>query len=138
VLIADDEEPLRQAIRALLEDEGFSVREAQNGAEALDILRAADEPMVVMLDWMMPLVDGAAVLRAAADDPVRLGRHAYILVTALPSERHAELAELLGALAATLLPKPFDITELMDAVERAEQHLAAQRVAAQRPDALAD
>jgi CheY-like chemotaxis protein len=123
VLIVDDEDPLRAAIATLLQDEGYAVQEAQNGEEALDVLRAAAEPMVVVLDWMMPIMDGVAVLQAARDDPARLGHHAYILVSALPRTRHADLADLLTALSVRTLPKPFDITALLDEVDVASQRL---------------
>lgn len=127
VLIVDDEEPLRAAIAMLLDDEGYMALQAENGADALDILRDAAEPMIVVLDWMMPLLDGVAVLRAAGDDPAGLGRHAYILVSALPRARHGELADLLGRLAAPMLPKPFEIPMLLREVERAAERLGGAR-----------
>ena len=78
VLVVDDEEAIRGSIAMLLEDEGYTVHQASNGAQALDLLRAADAPLVVLLDWMMPVLNGLEVLDAAVQEPVSLSRHTYI------------------------------------------------------------
>jgi DNA-binding response OmpR family regulator len=64
VLIVDDEEPLREVLQKMLEDEGCGVLTARDGLEALEILRThPDSINVVILDWMMPNMTGIELLR---------------------------------------------------------------------------
>ncbi len=59
VLVVDDEEPIRQVLRRMLEAEGFHVEEAQGGAAALRLIQARAEPFdLVLTDLSMPQVDG--------------------------------------------------------------------------------
>lgn len=60
----------------LVVDARHSVLHASNGAEALDVLRTVDHPLVVLLDWMMPIMDGLDVLRTVEREPAHVGRHA--------------------------------------------------------------
>ena len=66
VLIVDDDASVRAMLGYLLHDEGYDVREASDGAEAIEALRA-DPPDCVVLDLMMPNVDGLEVLRRRND-----------------------------------------------------------------------
>lgn len=67
VLIVDDDPSVRAMLGFIFEDEGFTVREAADGGEALDVLRV-DTPDLMVLDLMMPGVDGHGVLRARQDE----------------------------------------------------------------------
>ena len=67
VLIVDDDQSVRAMLGFVFEDEGFQVREAADGAEALDVLRQS-APDLMILDLMMPRVDGHGVLRARRDE----------------------------------------------------------------------
>ncbi|WP_158853465.1 response regulator transcription factor [Saccharothrix deserti] len=72
VLLVEDDEHIRQALGLALGDEGFTVTDAVSGEEALDLLAVA-EPDVVLLDLMLPGVDGLEVcrtLRARGDLPI--------------------------------------------------------------------
>lgn len=120
VLVADDDETVREATRLLLEDAGYAVAEAADGAAALGALRASAEPLVVLLDIAMPGVSGVAILAAAAAGEERLARHAYIAWTASPRRVPPEL---LAATGAPLLPKPFDIDDLLGEVAAAAARL---------------
>jgi CheY-like chemotaxis protein len=62
VLVVEDDEDVRDAIRSLIEDEGYSVVEARNGREAFDVLAAGPRPCVILLDLMMPVMDGWQLL----------------------------------------------------------------------------
>ncbi len=66
VLVVDDEEAIRESLRMILEYEGYRVREAANGAEALEAIRKA-APDAVLLDIKMPEMDGLQVLKAIQD-----------------------------------------------------------------------
>ena len=64
VLVVDDDRDLRQALSELIRDEGLDVATASNGREALDLLTAGLRPIAILLDMMMPIMDGAAFRRA--------------------------------------------------------------------------
>lgn len=118
VLVVDDEAEIRAALQMVLEDAGYTVEEASNGREALAALRESIEPLVVLLDYMMPVMDGGEVLRAVrADDAGRLRRHAYILLTA--AHRVASLEDALASVGGWVVPKPFDIDQIVGQVARA-------------------
>jgi CheY-like chemotaxis protein len=123
VLIVDDDPDIRASVRMLLEDIGsHTVIEASDGVEALEQLRASTEPLVVLLDMLMPRLDGLGVLRAVAADPTLASRHAYVLVTVSRLATSTDFAGSL-ALAVPVVPKPFDITTLLDVVTDSASHL---------------
>jgi CheY-like chemotaxis protein len=122
----DDDETIRAAVRIILSSAGHTVREAADGIAALDILCAAAERMVVILDVVMPKLGGLGVLNAVAADQGLAGYHAYVLVTAFPQVRRPPaIDELLLALTAPVLHKPFAMDALLTEVERAAQRLAS-------------
>jgi CheY-like chemotaxis protein len=123
VLVVDDEQPIRQIVRGILEDAGYDVAEAADGLAALEHMRADDTPRVVLLDLRMPRLDGGGVLRAVAGDRALAGHHALILMTANLPSLTPPLADLLNQLEVSVLAKPFDLDDLLDTVERAERRL---------------
>ena len=74
ILLVEDEDAVRYEMRELLEDEGYCVEEASNGQEALDALSHGEPPDLVLLDLMMPVMDGWELLQQIeahhADVPV--------------------------------------------------------------------
>ena len=112
VLVVDDEPPIRELCRVSLELRGFRVDEAVDGEDALARLRA-DRHDVVLLDVMMPKLDGWSTLAAIADDP-SLRDVPVVLMTALSDEADRERAERAGV--ASFVAKPFDPQELVDAI----------------------
>jgi len=69
VLIVDDHPPTREALSALLDSEGYHVLEAGNGLEALQLIdTVAQPPCLVLLDLVMPVMDGREFLKARAQD----------------------------------------------------------------------
>jgi CheY-like chemotaxis protein len=121
VLVVDDDASIRETLHELLADAGYVVNEARDGLQALDHLRKAPEPVIVLLDLMMPRMDGAAVLGAVAGDSGRLRRHAYIMMTAGHQTLSLAFAHLLSNLEVQVIYKPFDIDRLLDLI-------ASQRV----------
>src|SRR4051812_17985311 len=69
VLLVDDDDAIREALTEILVCEGFSVHPAQNGKEALDWLQRHGGPCVVLLDLMMPVMDGRTFLGIRSADP---------------------------------------------------------------------
>src|SRR5215469_7735301 len=82
VLVIDDEEPIRTAVRFILEDEGYTVLEAPDGRVGLDLLRESDRPLIVLLDMLIPHLSGSQLLQVVADEPALAARHTYIIFSA--------------------------------------------------------
>ncbi len=113
ILIVEDDTAIRETMAELLLQEGYDVTCAANGAEALEALEASEAPSVILLDLMMPRMDGeelGRVLRSHA----RLGRTRVVVVSAA---RGADTSAVrIGADA--FLPKPFDVSHLLATVDR--------------------
>src|SRR5262249_45615921 len=107
VLVAEDDRSVRDSLVLALEVEGYAVRPVPNGAEALDAV-AAEEPDAILLDIMMPVVDGLTVCRRlrASGCPTPI-----LMLTA----RHevSDRVSGLDAGADDYLPKPFSLDELL-------------------------
>lgn len=113
ILIVDDNAEVRDALGALLESDGYRVLVAGDGRDALDILRSLEvPPSLLILDLMMPLLDGWDFRAAQARDP-RLASIPVIVISAHPLAMHAKNT---GAVA--VMPKPADPDALLAAVER--------------------
>ena len=112
ILVVDDDADVREALVDLLRFEGLSVDAVQNGREALTWLRDhGDTSTLVLLDLMMPVMDGRAFLAAKAEDPV-LADVPVILLTA-----GGDYRELRGSRGvATALPKPVQVAQLLAAI----------------------
>jgi DNA-binding response OmpR family regulator len=108
VLVVDDDDIVRRVVRAMLEADDFQVLEARDGAEALERV-AADHPMVVVLDVMMPGVDGVEVCRQVHDGT-------RVLMLTAKDDAGTEAASR-AAGAHGFLAKPFSSVELLDRVE---------------------
>ncbi len=109
VLVADDDEGLRQLMRMVLRHEGFEVIEAVNGLEAL--ARAQDcDPTVILLDVMMPGMDGLAVCRNLKSDQ-RFDGVPVIFVTAIDDIKQRNASRELGA--DDYIKKPIGPRELV-------------------------
>jgi CheY-like chemotaxis protein len=113
VLVVEDDVAIRDTLVEVLEDEGFQVVWAANGAEALASLKAGHLPDVILLDVMMPVMDGFAFRQLQRKDP-RLARIPTVVLTA-----GSGVEARLDALAPhAFLPKPFELGQLIDTVER--------------------
>ena len=114
LLVVDDDPDIRLLLRYELAPEGHQVSEAGDGEACLAALRT-DPPDLVLLDLMMPVLDGWEVLRSlqGVDAPP------IIVITAFRSEGDRHVAELLGLGALDVVAKPFDpgwLVRLTDAV----------------------
>ena len=108
ILVVEDEAPIRYLLADALADEGYAVATAEHGAAALDQARA-QPPDAVVLDLMMPIMDGWTFLRARQGDPTLAGVPVVVLSAA--GERGLQQAKELGADA--YLAKPFDLDALL-------------------------
>jgi CheY-like chemotaxis protein len=125
VLVVDDDEAIRETLRFVLEDAGYSVTEAVDGLDALDVLYTSDEPFIVLLDIMMPRLSGAGVLGVVAEDERLAERYGFVLVTANPYPFSKPFAALVDRLNIAVVSKPFDIDDLLSAVARASYYLSS-------------
>ena len=125
VLVADDDRDTRDVLRLLLEDDEHVVLEAADGEAALAALRAADQGLVVLLDYRMPRMSGLDVLGVVAQDGALARRHAYVLVTVSPQLVQEHLKALGGRLHVSLVVKPFHLDVLLDAIAQAATRLPA-------------
>jgi PAS domain S-box-containing protein len=113
ILVVEDNDALRDNIRELLANEGWEVREARNGEEAVEAVARFD-PAVMLLDYRLPHMQGAEVLRQLATF-----REAPRVVLMTASAQVREIAKQHGL--RFFVPKPFRGPELLDAVENARE-----------------
>ena len=116
VLIVDDDDRLREYVRANLELEGYNVREADNAEAGLAVLDE-ESPDLILLDVMMPEVDGWEMLRRVQERH-GIGTIPVIMFSGKVDERSASEAAVRGA--SGFIGKPFDPQQL---IERAKQIL---------------
>ena len=109
VLIADDEQNIVISLEFLLGREGFQVLVAQDGEEALAKARA-EKPDLVLLDVMMPKMNGFDVCQALRADP-ELSAVRILMLTA--KGRETEISKGLGLGADAYMTKPFSTKELV-------------------------
>jgi excisionase family DNA binding protein len=110
VLVVDDDPDVRQVVRANLEAEGYTVREAGSAAEGLASLEEA-APDLLLLDVMMPEVDGWEMLRRV-QERFGLGAIPVLVFSGTVEERAVSDAAARGARG--FLGKPFDLQQLID------------------------
>lgn len=117
VLIVEDELDIRQDVAEVLRDEGYEVSMAANGAEALARLRAGFEPCLILLDVMMPVMNGVEFRAEQVKEP-SLASFPVFLVSGDGSVRQ-KAADLN---AVGYLVKPFRLNDLLTAVARFCHH----------------
>jgi CheY-like chemotaxis protein len=108
VLVAEDHADSREALRTLLEAFGYRVVEAVDGREAVERARA-EHPDLVLMDVMMPRMDGLQATRAIRADPDLAGLR-IVALTAVEGAR----ATVLEAGCDELVPKPIDVRRLLE------------------------
>ncbi len=112
ILVVDDDSDLRCALRTALELEGYRVALAANGREAWEWLQSAPPPALILLDLMMPVMDGSQLLGLVRADS-RMRTIPVVLATAFGS-----LAQPVAGESQGLLGKPFDVDRVLQLASR--------------------
>jgi CheY-like chemotaxis protein len=110
VLVVDDDDDIREVIGELLDDVGYEVILARDGRQALAMLTKEPLPSAIVLDMMMPGMDGAT-FRAKQLADERLAAIPVVAISAFGKPRLPGVRETLA--------KPFDMSALREAIERA-------------------
>lgn len=114
VIAADDNEDILGLVRSRLTKRGYEVEAVPNGQEALDAV-ARRRPDAIILDWMMPEVEGREVCARIKADP-STSDIPVIMLTARAAE--GDVSEGFGSGADEYLTKPFEIEELHETLQR--------------------
>lgn len=109
ILVVDDELDIALAVRAVLEAEGYQADTAANGSECLEMLRHA-QPDLLLLDVMMPLVDGFGVLEQMREEGLQVP---VVMMSAIRPDSRLD-----GYQIEAFLRKPFQLDALLDVVGR--------------------
>ncbi len=113
ILIVEDDAATREALGLILVAEGFGVLGAANGEEALGLLRSGPHPDLILLDLMMPIMDGWQFRRAQVGDSTL----SAIPVVVLSADGNVQ-QKATALRAAGYLQKPVDVGNLLEAIQR--------------------
>jgi len=113
ILIVDDDADIREALIDILTDHGYRVEAVRNGREALEHLRLGARPRLILLDAMMPVMDGLTFRREQLTDP-QLRELPVLMISA---SSHSKLdAQGLGFVG--VMSKPINLEQLLEVIER--------------------
>lgn len=110
ILIVEDDESIRESLQQLLELEGYTVFTANNGKDALTHLGANGKPSLILLDLMMPVMDGWEFLKAHHADP-KIADIPVVVTSAVPGAAN-------NVKATGFIKKPIEIEPLLKTVQR--------------------
>jgi CheY-like chemotaxis protein len=108
ILVADDELTIRELLYAVLSDEGYDVLLASNGMQALDLIER-EQPDLVLLDIMMPVLDGREAINRLMD--LGAANLPPVIVMSAGTKYVPD-----GDVVSAFLPKPFDIDTVLTAI----------------------
>lgn len=128
LVIAEDEDDIRNNLQRLLRMEGFEVWAGSNGRAALDLVRT-HRPDLVLSDVMMPEMTGHQLVKALRDDPATA--HVPVILLTARADR-SDIREGMNLGADDYLTKPFQRTELLDSIRSRLDKMAAQQDAARK------
>ncbi len=133
ILIAEDDFTSRAALAGVLKKEGHEVVATVNGAEAWQALQQPCAPMLAILDWMMPEMDGLSVVRKVR--ALQSSQSPYIIMLTTRGEK-ADIIAGLDAGANDYLSKPFDSGELRARVQVGQRMVEMQAALAAKVEEL--
>jgi CheY-like chemotaxis protein len=113
ILVVEDDDATREALGLILGAQGFGVLRAANGQEALVLMRAGPQPDLILLDLMMPIMDGWQFRREQTQDP-SLSAIPVVVLSADGNVRQKAAA----LRADGYLQKPFEVDSLLEAIHQ--------------------
>ena len=121
ILVVDDDTDVRESLSELLDEKGYSVLQAENGREALDVLKNVPHaPCIVVLDLAMPVLDGYEFLKYRAVDPAL--RHTPVVVVSGNPEPMQPLEDI-----EAYLQKPLQPDRLLEIIRHTCDQIEATR-----------
>ena len=133
VLVADDHDVNRKLLRTILAAQGYQVVEAVNGVDALNVLESATAPLVGLVDWEMPEMEGIEVCRQAR--ALQLTIPLFLILVTVRDSKQDVVAGLLAG-ANDYITKPFDKTELLARVKVGTEMVQLQQTLTERVEEL--
>lgn len=128
IMISEDDATSRLMLEAVLKQLGHEVVSTSDGRETMEALELTDHPRLIILDWMMPVVNGLDICRRVRQKTDR--RQPYIIILTSRGEK-SDIVEGLMAGADDYIAKPFELEELKARIEVGKRVVGLQ-------DALAD
>lgn len=129
ILVVEDDADIRELLVDILRDRGYDVFEAGDGGAALDLVNQ-EWPDIILLDVMMPVMDGLQVLKIVKDDPASRVTH-VIMISAKSQEQ--DISDAINAGAWDYLIKPWEAGEVEAKVANAEKLLKGAKSYVDRP-----
>lgn len=108
VILVEDDSLIRESLHDFLEFEGFTVKDAENGKQGIDLILSSDGECIVLLDLQMPVMTGEEVLENLSKNDNLKIRNVPVLVTTARGQGF-EHPGIIGT-----VPKPFDLDQLVD------------------------
>jgi diguanylate cyclase (GGDEF)-like protein len=124
VLIAEDDTVSRVRLTAMFEGWGYRVSAAADGDHAWGILQSPESPLLAVIDWVMPGMDGIDICRRLKADPERRGLYVIMLTS---QNAPADIVTALEAGADDFIAKPFDVEELRVRLRAGQRIVDLQR-----------
>ncbi len=112
IITVEDDPDIRESIALLLESEGYEVKAFENGKQALDALRENQEASLILLDWMMPVMNGGEFLVARCFLPEAVAKVPVVVVSAFQSIAKPTIG------VKAFVKKPFRIDNLLEVVHK--------------------
>jgi len=122
ILIVEDCDEIRVDLAELLRDEGYEVVTARHGAEAIDLLDAGLSPSLILLDLMMPVMDGWQFRKEQLGKPSLAPIPVVLLTGSNNAQQHARDLN-----AVACVQKPFELDQLLDTVSEIIARAGATR-----------
>ena len=113
ILVVEDDPSIREVIREVLGVTHHTVRMAKHGRDALDIISHGAKPDLILLDLMMPVIDGWQLIEILSEDS-KLSKIPVVVMSAVASSDHMKAHPN----AVGMISKPLEIDSLLDVVEQ--------------------
>ncbi|MDO9183622.1 MAG: response regulator [Bacteriovorax sp.] len=110
ILIIEDNIEIQDSIKTALEDEGFKVFTANNGKEGIEALRKIPTPCLILLDLMMPVMNGWEFIEVISND-IMLSTIPVVVVSAFGDKKYTPIK-------SEYIPKPIDLDSLLSTVHK--------------------